>query len=357
MTKKLPEEACGPVSLSSHVPAGMMIHRSESTRTTARRCEPWPHRGTCGPDCPGTLLLSSADRGWSGLSAELCTARRGVVPWRTPQSDMRITVALRSSGEATVTRRAPGIESRIVSRRGAVWFSPPGLQDGSVDFAQDAPEFLHLYLPVSYFSSGNLSIDTYQSVVGALSFQTAREDPLLAEIGFAIVSELKAETSAGRLMVESLANSMAARLVQKYTSIQPAESVALLPRGGLDRRRLLRVLDYIEANLEGDLDLDGMASIACLSRFHFARAFKQAAGQSPHRYVSARRLKRAKALLIEEDRPLVDIALGLSFSSQANFTRAFKQATGLAPGRYRRQAGSLQRALPADVRETLPVLA
>lgn len=127
---------------------------------------------------------------------------------------------------------------------------------------------------------------------------------------------------------------------------------------GLDRRRLFRVLDYVEANLEGDLTLDRMASIACLSRFHFARAFKQAVGQSPHRYVSARRLERAKALLIDGDRPLVDIALALSFSGQANFTRAFTQATGLAPGQFRRELGSRQRGSAlTDIRQALPVLA
>jgi AraC family transcriptional regulator len=107
-------------------------------------------------------------------------------------------------------------------------------------------------------------------------------------------------------------------------------------RHAVDRRRLARVLDYIEANLEGDLRVDRLASIACLSQFHFARAFKAAIGQSPHRYVSARRLERAKALLAAGDRPLVDIALALDFSCQANFTRAFRQATGRTPGQYRR---------------------
>ena len=107
--------------------------------------------------------------------------------------------------ESTVTRQAPGIESQIVARRGAVWLSPPGLQDGSVDFAQELPEFLHLYLPLSHFSSGNFDTDTDVSAVGALRYETALEDPLLAEIGCAVVSELKTETSAGSLLVESLA--------------------------------------------------------------------------------------------------------------------------------------------------------
>jgi AraC family transcriptional regulator len=109
---------------------------------------------------------------------------------------------------------------------------------------------------------------------------------------------------------------------------------------GLDRRRLFRVLEYIEENLQGDLTIDRMASIACLSKFHFARTFKQAVGQSPHRYVSARRLDRAKDLLTQSERSLADIALALRFSCQASFTRAFGQATGQTPGRYRQRLGS-----------------
>ena len=117
--------------------------------------------------------------------------------------------------------------------------------------------------------------------------------------------------------------------------LQPGTGAAA--KGRLDLRRLFRVLDHIDRHLEGDLTLDGMASVACLSRFHFARAFRQAVGQSPHRYVIARRLERAKVLLIEGEAPLVEIALALRFSSQANFTRAFRQAAGMAPGQYRRE--------------------
>ena len=128
-----------------------MEMQAKQPSTAARRYEPWPHRGDWEQDCPGKLLLSSADRGWSGLSAELCTARKGVVPWRTPQSDIRICVDTHGN-ESLVTRRAPGIESRIIARRGTVWLSPPGLQEGSVDISEDLTRILHIYLPVSHFS-------------------------------------------------------------------------------------------------------------------------------------------------------------------------------------------------------------
>jgi AraC family transcriptional regulator len=289
----------------------------------------------------GNLLSSSANRGWSGLSAELRSHGKGTIPLMTSRSDIEISVYVRGN-ESLVTRRAAGIEDRTFARRGTIWLSPPGLQR-FVDHAEDLAGLLHMCLPLSQFSPSNLGSNIDGSAIGALRYERAFEDPLLCEIAGAIASELQAETSAGRLLVESLANSMAARLLQMHIGAPSAQSRAFLKREGLDRLRLLRVLDYIEANLEGDLSLDRMASIACLSKFHFARAFKQAVGQSPHRYVSARRLERAKALLVENDRPLVDIALALSFSSQANFTRAFTQATGQAPGQYRQQFGSWER--------------
>jgi AraC family transcriptional regulator len=281
------------------------------------------------------------DRGWSGLSAQLCSVSKAVIPWTTPQSDIRMCVDVRGN-KSFIARRAPGIESRIVVRRGTAWLSPPGLQEGSVDIAEDMSGMLHIYLPVSHFSPGSFDNDIGGSAIGALRYETAFEDPLLAEIGCAIASELQNETFAGSLLIGTLASSLAARLVQKYATASSAQSCPRRTVQGLDRRRLLRVLDYIEANLEGDLSIERMAAIACLSRFHFARSFRQAVGQSPHRYVSAKRLERAKALLMHGDRPLVDIALALSFSSQANFARAFREATGLAPGQYRRKLGSRQ---------------
>ncbi|WP_076859611.1 helix-turn-helix domain-containing protein [Bradyrhizobium mercantei] len=151
------------------------------------------------------------------------------------------------------------------------------------------------------------------------------------------------DTAVGTAYVGSLTSNIAATLMPTWSFASAAQSVSSPSGRGLDRSRFARVLAYVESNLEGDISLDRLASIACLSRFHFARAFKQSVGQSPHRYVNARRLGRAKALLIEADRPLVDIAFALGFSSQANFARAFKQATGLAPGQFRREAQSRQR--------------
>jgi AraC family transcriptional regulator len=143
------------------------------------------------------------------------------------------------------------------------------------------------------------------------------------------------------MLIEALASSLAARLVQKHVEAPARDVSGRTIQAGLDRRRLTRVLDYIEANLEDDLTLARLASIACLSRFHFSRAFKAAVGRSPHHYVSAKRLELAKQLLVQGEEPLAQIALALKFSCQANFTRAFREATGHTPAQYRRSIGMI----------------
>jgi AraC family transcriptional regulator len=287
---------------------------------------------------PAGLLASSADRGWSGLYAELRSHSDGIIAWKNTQPDTEICVDVCGNG-SVITRQGGGVFERTVAERGTIWLSPAGLQEDFVDLSGAMPGMLHIYLPSSNFSPNSLGIDLDESVIASLRYEGGFKDPLLAGIASAIVSELQIQTSAGRQLAETLAASLAARLVQNHVSPSLARPFAHVMREGLDRRRLSRVLDYIEANLEDDLTLDNLASIACLSRFHFARAFNAAIGQPPHRYVSAKRLERAKALLIRGDQTLVDIALALNFSCQANFTRAFRQVTGQTPGQYRRNSG------------------
>ena len=62
-------------------------------------------------------------------------------------------------------------------------------------------------------------------------------------------------------------------------------------------QRLRRVLRYVEEHLTEDISVADLADCACLSVFHFARAFAATMGMPPHRYVSQRRLENAKAMI------------------------------------------------------------
>jgi AraC family transcriptional regulator len=279
------------------------------------------------------LLASSAALGWSGISAELRSHARGEIEWQLSQPETEVVVAI-SPSNAPVTRSGGSLVDRSISRRGTVWLCPP--EEHRIGFSAPEPETLHLYLSPQHFSSDALGVKADDGAPGSLRYEHGFQDPLLAEIAFAIVAELRAQTAGGRLLAETLAVSLAARLMQRHTGLSPERDLGRFSNQGLDRRRLTRVQEYIAENLESDLTITQLAKVASLSRFHFARAFKTAVGQSPHRYVSAHRLQRAKQLLRQGDRPLLDIAIALNFSSQANFTRAFHQSTGMTPGQYRR---------------------
>src|SRR6516162_5663050 len=56
-------------------------------------------------------------------------------------------------------------------------------------------------------------------------------------------------------------------------------------RGGLPPRALQRVRQYVDAHLNEKISVQSLANIAGLSLYHFARAFKQSEGLTPHDYL------------------------------------------------------------------------
>lgn len=99
---------------------------------------------------------------------------------------------------------------------------------------------------------------------------------------------------------------------------------------------LQQILDQIEAELEGPLNVDRLASRAGYSRWHFQRLFAAATGTTPAGYIRARRLSEAARSLRSGQTGILPMALTYGFESQASFTRAFRQHFGLTPGAFRK---------------------
>jgi AraC-like DNA-binding protein len=107
-------------------------------------------------------------------------------------------------------------------------------------------------------------------------------------------------------------------------------------RGGLAPWQLRRARDFIKANLAGDPSISDVASECGLSPSYFVRAFKQATGLPPHRWLTKQRVECAKELLRDSGRQLADIAQLCGFVDQSHFTRVFSKSEGYSPGRWRR---------------------
>ena len=98
---------------------------------------------------------------------------------------------------------------------------------------------------------------------------------------------------------------------------------------------LRRVRQHIEANLEKTISIEEMAGMAGLSKCHFARAFRQSQGVTPHDYLLRRRVHRAQQLLADTDLPLSEIAIACGFADAGHCSRRFKERLGITPRRYR----------------------
>jgi AraC family transcriptional regulator len=106
-------------------------------------------------------------------------------------------------------------------------------------------------------------------------------------------------------------------------------------RGGLPPRVLRRVREYIESHLDQKIRIESLADTVGLSMFHFARAFKQSEGVTPHDYLVRRRVKRAMELVAGTDLPLSEIAVTVGFSDQSHCARRFREIVGVCPRDYR----------------------
>ena len=75
--------------------------------------------------------------------------------------------------------------------------------------------------------------------------------------------------------------------------------------------------------------------MACLY-VYFARAFKEAVGTTPHRYLVQRRIERAKILLKVTRHSVLEIAIKVGYINLSHFTKQFRKHVGTTPGAYRK---------------------
>lgn len=101
---------------------------------------------------------------------------------------------------------------------------------------------------------------------------------------------------------------------------------------------LRRARDLIDRDYAQPLDLDAMAREAGYSRFHFARAFADAYGETPRAYLTRRRIERAKTLLRTANLSVTEVCLLVGFESLGSFSSRFRRLVGESPSAYREAA-------------------
>jgi AraC family transcriptional regulator len=129
----------------------------------------------------------------------------------------------------------------------------------------------------------------------------------------------------------------AVRLVEAvlgFMSDQPPKPVRVSPRDG---RRIGEALRYIELNVADALDLDTLAGVAIMSKYHFLRTFRHVVGMTPYQFLLGLRMRRAAVRLATSTAPVSAIAFAAGFGDLSTFNARFRKVFGMSPMAFRRR--------------------
>lgn len=195
----------------------------------------------------------------------------------------------------------------------------------------DGPlRMVHLYLApevLAYQAAARFDIDGRHVGLTDLTFA---DDPPAAGLVRGGVLPLDWSAPADRMALSSACHLLIHRLLRHY-----GRGAGGRVTGGLSPGARRRVVDHIDAHLDEALTLDTLAARAGLSTFHFAKMFRASFGLPPHRFVTACRVSRAKAMLTAGRHSLSHIADQCGFSSPSHLTKVFRSATGTTPMAWR----------------------
>lgn len=112
------------------------------------------------------------------------------------------------------------------------------------------------------------------------------------------------------------------------TAVRRPVTASLLPH-------LRRAHDHIDRHYATALDLDQLAGVAGISKYHFVRSFEAAYGVTPARYLTRRRIERAQDLLRGANLTVTEICVLVGFTSLGSFSSRFTELVGETPTAYR----------------------
>lgn len=209
----------------------------------------------------------------------------------------------------------------------------PACTSASFD-ARGAHEVVSISIALSSMSSllqeHNLgSIAMLDPLTAAIRF---RDEPL-RRTAMQMWAESARSGGTADLLMDGLTQVLIARLLDKAGALRKPQII--LP---LSQAELTRLDEMIDARIAERLTVEDLAQTLDMPRWTFADAFKATTGDTPHSYVTGKRVERACELLRIGDMPLAEIAYATGFASQSHMTDTFRRVLGTTPGKWRKEA-------------------
>jgi AraC family transcriptional regulator len=279
------------------------------------------------PPPPRTVELKAAE--WNGLRAVAMklSSRQPIEFNLTEQSHLLVALehVRRYDGE-TMVQGLPKSTRRDLTHKLA--FIPAGCP-----FSGWMKPLESLRATLLYIDPSKLLIDAGRgAATSELRPRLFFDDEGMWQTVLKLKAQIGNSDAGGRLYADALGAVLAHEIIRLDDG-----GPALIPmRGGLAAWQQRCVVEFIEHHLADDFPLATLASLAQLSTYHFARAFKRSFGVPPHRYHTNRRIERARALLANPKTSVAEVALEVGFTGASAFAATFRRATGQTPTDYRR---------------------
>ncbi len=153
-----------------------------------------------------------------------------------------------------------------------------------------------------------------------------------------LLARIEVQADADRLALDETP----ARLMEAVIgSFMGAKAPGIAP-SARDERRIGDALRHIELNAADPLDLDTLAGIARMSKYHFLRVFRQSVGLTPYQCLLGVRLRHAALRLARTAEPVSAIAFDAGFGDLSTFNGRFREVFGVSPSVWRRQERTAQ---------------
>lgn len=278
--------------------------------------------------------VTSCGRPWDGA----------VVNWHdwlsggsvtSPELDHDV-IAMRTSGTVRLTQVRDGRTHAATVGVGNVTIHPKGMESS---WAWDKPgAIMIMRMPPSLLRQASEALLRSPPPSTELQNCFGRRDPFVERIAMQFLDELHAPGHPAQAYIsQALSHALAAHLVHRFNA--QGATPHKLP-AGLAPRVMERLKEYAEAHLHEEIDLQTLATLANVSRFHFARMFKRTAGMGAMAWLERARMRRACALIEAGGLPLAHIASLVGYTDQSYFTRRFRLVVGATPAAYAREAAS-----------------
>jgi AraC family transcriptional regulator len=132
------------------------------------------------------------------------------------------------------------------------------------------------------------------------------------------------------VFVENLLQELIIRILQTNTRKIYTHATPELQ----NENRLAFVIQYIRDHLQSPLNTDELSAMACMSKSHFHRVFKNEVGMSPVDFINSERIRLAASLLRDPKRSIKEVYLACGFENRSYFNRLFKRKKKVSPSAY-----------------------